>query len=92
MFELGLDFFGVLGIDDADGAGEVTEGGRIAQIQRGRLVVGQNPREDGILRQIVVRPAGDGVQLQSDDSAAKLINSNAYTISHQVVEHYSYYC
>ena len=63
MFVLGANLFGVLRVDDADGSRKVAERRRVVQIERRREVVGQNPWKHRVLWQIVVRPAGDRVQL-----------------------------
>ena len=71
----GSDFSGVFGINDTDGSRKVAKCGRIGQIEYFRVIVGQNPGKDGVLRQIVVRPAGDGIQLHNKSENVTLSHS-----------------
>ncbi|GIX65061.1 uncharacterized protein BcabD6B2_44960 [Babesia caballi] len=49
-------------VQGADGLREVPEGFRVLQVQRHALVVGYHPREDGVVRHVVPRPARDAVE------------------------------
>ena len=69
------DFSGIFGIDNTDGSRKVAKCGRIGQIEYFRVIVGQNPGKDGVLRQIVVRPAGDGIQLHNKSENVTLSHS-----------------
>eukprot|EP00960_Hanusia_phi_P044601 756732-Hanusia_phi.AAC.4 len=48
---------------NSDWPRQVTEGPRVGQVDGGRGVVCQDPRHDGVLGQVVVRPASEVVEM-----------------------------
>lgn len=45
-----------IGALSTHGLGEVTEGGRVGEVQLKRVVIGEDPREHRVLHQVVIRP------------------------------------
>ena len=56
-----LELSRTLGSLAAHGLGKVPVDTGIREVDFFRVIVGQNPREDGILRQVVVRSSSEGV-------------------------------
>ena len=69
-----LEAFARLG---AHRLGEVAEGGRLGEVQLGRVVVGQDQGEDGVLHQVVVGAAGQRVEVQKVLEVGQLLSDPA---------------
>lgn len=68
MLVLGLYFLGIFRVDDTNRFGQIAKRGRVRQVQNLRLIISNNPRENWILRQIVVRSSGNRVQLTKESA------------------------
>lgn len=58
-----LEDLGLLLVENADWSREVPEARRVIQIERLGLVIRKDPREHGVLVEVVVRAACQGVEL-----------------------------
>ena len=57
------NFLNMLRILDTNGFAQISKGFWVVQIEFCACVIRDNPRENGILRQIVESPSGNGIEL-----------------------------
>lgn len=65
VFVFRFDFLDVLRVDDPYRPRQVAESAGIVQVQLFRRVIGKDPRENWVLRQIIQRSSGNRVQLRT---------------------------